>query len=395
MVSGETPERIIPDLLNMEHEYLFKLLAREGDFPLELKCFFLVLVLIVPCLVVNFVVPFFASDYLSAIESLSTYFSQGWLHFIATLFMGAFAYILIRFLRDIDKRFQYISRVIFSPNIDHQSEGKKQGYWNTKIAQYAEWTKSLVSHRWYYLFAVAGAVFGLAVGFGIIVLRSHGWIGDDLFKASYGMAWYVFYGFFAGACLFYVGSGFSAIREYCSTVVSRSDILPLDPDHTGGLRELGRLSLDLDLIVAVPSVLFPLFLLRSKIFQLMGLEAMAVGAQELGIAIFLALMYALLLALTFFGSISPAHANMLEAKREYLSKMHSEYRDLHKGLLRKLDSEGRIESKEYQRLFGLYDLYDKIEKMAVWPLDFQTTVRFSLTSVLPLLSLGLTVQIGI
>ncbi len=32
-------ERIIPDLLDMKHEYLFRTIGKEGKYPTELKCF--------------------------------------------------------------------------------------------------------------------------------------------------------------------------------------------------------------------------------------------------------------------------------------------------------------------------------------------------------------------
>jgi hypothetical protein len=96
---------------------------------------------------------------------------------------------------------------------------------------------------------------------------------------------------------------------------------------------------------------------------------------------------------TFFASISPAHDDMVKAKTEYVLKIHNEYKDMHEALLKKLNTKKRIGHLEYNRLEGLYKLYDRVESMAVWPLDFRTTARFFVTSLLPLISIGITVSL--
>jgi hypothetical protein len=393
-MSKATDKRLLPDLFNMKYEYFFRFLGRRRRFSLESKCLLLVLSLLFPGLVVNFIIPFLTANYASALESLFRYFSQGWLHFAATLLTGVFAWVLIRYVRTLDARLQYVNRVLFQPeHVEKSDEDKEHAQCDIRVDDYIRWTQRLTSHKWYYFLAVGGAVFGFVIG-AVIVTGKHGWATTD-FQILYAKAWYVFYGFFAGACLHYVGAGYNAIREYCRSVVSYKEVLPLDPDHTGGLRELGKLSLDLDLVVAVPSIMFPLYLLRNRLFQVLELPFTPFESYELGLAILLSFLYAVFLALVFFGSISPAHDVMLQAKRDYLSKMHDEYKDIHKKLLSKLDTRQTIQPSEYSRLFGLYNLYDKIEKMAVWPLDFRTTIRFTITSLLPLLSLGITLQIGV
>ena len=142
--------------------------------------------------------------------------------------------------------------------------------------------------------------------------------------------------------------------------------------------ELGRLALDLDLIVALPSIAFPLFL------------SSEVKAIEPWIAV--AVLYVLVLIFVFFVSISPAHDDMVRAKTNYLLKIHREYKDMHGNILEKLEPGKLIDPDEYKRLSGLYELYDRVEKMAVWPLDFQTTLRFSITSLLPLVTIGITIS---
>ena len=230
-----------------------------------------------------------------------------------------------------------------------------------------------------------------------VITPSHGWILYEsngwLLKDVYLRAWFISYGFFLGGCLHYIFDAYGAIRKYCKDVVSDEELLPLDPDRAGGLRELGRLSLDLDSIIALPSIAIPIYLLRFEILQSFGREVDGgIGAPQMQAAIVLCTLYALVLAVVFFASISPAHEPMVKAKVKYLLKIHKEYKDLHKKLLDKLDTKEIIEPTEYRRLSGLYDLYDRVERMAVWPLDFRTVVRFAITSTLPLLSIGITIS---
>ena len=385
-------ERIIPDLLNMKYEYLFKTIGRDGKFSLELKCLFLVLILVIPCLIAN-----------SWHGTLLAYLIEGWGHFVATVFTGVFVWFLIRFHRRIDERIHHVNQIISPQKKEIGDKGydewrNGEGYqkwknWERKVGKYTKWIPRLGSHKWYYFDAIGGAVCGFILGM-LLVGPGHGWVLENRFTMLYLRGWYIFYGFFIGACLHSIFGGYNAIRGYCKDVVSHEEILPLDPDRTGGLRELGQIALDLDLIVAIPSVAFPVYLLRFKLFEFLGQEVENISrTNEVNMAIVLSALYALLLVFVFFGSISPAHDDMVKAKRNYLLKMHGEYRDMHEDFLGKLDTQQRIEPKEYSRLSGLYDLYEKVEGMAVWPLDFRTTLRFAITSLLPLISVGITISI--
>jgi hypothetical protein len=168
-------------------------------------------------------------------------------------------------------------------------------------------------------------------------------------------------------------------------------ILPLDPDRTGGLKELGRLSLDLDMIVAIPSVAFPIAVLLFKQAEFLGHK---IGETNIEVWTILGILYALLLVVIFFVSISPAHDAMVKAKTDYLLKIHSEYKDMHERLLRKLRPRELIAPSEYDSLLNLYKIYDRVENMAVWPLDFRTVARFVMTTILPILSVGITFSLN-
>ena len=79
-------DRIIPDLLDMKYEYLFRTIGKHGKYSTELKCFFLILMLCIPCLLMNYLT-----------GTLTNYFISDWGYFVATVFIGVFLWILIRF----------------------------------------------------------------------------------------------------------------------------------------------------------------------------------------------------------------------------------------------------------------------------------------------------------
>ncbi|MFX0202580.1 MAG: hypothetical protein ACFFCW_41280 [Candidatus Hodarchaeota archaeon] len=368
-------ERILPDLLKMENEYLFKILGSEdGKYSLELKCLFLVLVLYVPGLVTSILA-----------GTGEMFVIEGWRHLAATVLMAIVVWFLVRFLKRLDERIQHVSRIIAPVDKKMSTKEGNETWrnWN-KLKKYKNWACSIGSYRAYYLYAIVGVAGGFLLGI-LVIKPEMGWVHSNLLNELYLRAWYIFLGFLTTVFLFYVFAGFLVIRKYCEEVVSYKEILPLDPDLTGGLRELGRISLDLDLIVALPSIAFPLNLIgRGPEFWQTGNLAPWIG---------LSVLYALILIFVFFVSISPTHDDMVTAKTNYLLKIHREYKDMHKEILRKLKPDELLDLKEYRRLSGLYELYDRVERMAVWPLDFRTTLRFAITSTLPLISLGITISI--
>jgi hypothetical protein len=359
-------ERFIPDLLDMKYEYLFRTIGKHGKYSTGLKCFFLILILSIPCLLMNYLT-----------GTLTDYFIGDWGYFVVTVFMGVFLWILIRFQKGIDEKIHIIGQAISPPKREREQEGYEAWMrWKKKVRNYVNWAHTrFFSYKRYYFSVIVGLVCGFIIGL-FIIEPEYGWIQQNLLKELYLRAWWIFFGFLAGASFYYLVKGFWAIRIYCKDVVSHEEILPLHPDRTGGLKELGRLSFDLDLIVALPSIGFPIALL--------GFMQRVTKNIELAIA--LSALYALTLVFMFFIPISPAHDAMVKAKNDYILKVHDEYRDLHEELLKKLTTKKRIEPEEYSSLSNLYDLYKRIQSMAVWPLDFGTILRFSITSLVPIIS---------
>jgi hypothetical protein len=367
----------IPDLLNFKHEYLFRIIGRGEQrrrYGLELKCLFLILILYVPGLITT------------AFSGTLEMYIFDWRKIASTVMVGVIVWLLIRYIKNMKQRFENVGRIMSFPSREEGQEGYEE-YRRFKegIAIFNRWTRTkLESYWWLYLQVIGGAFCGFVIGM-LTIDPELGWVSNSIFSELYLRVWYIFLGLLAGTCLNYIWTGFWVIRKYCEDVVSEERLLPLDPDRTGGLKELGRLSFDLDLIVAIPSLLFPIYLIQNPQIPIIK--------NVITPWILLSVLYAFTLILVFFVSISPAHDAMVKAKTNCLIELHKEYKQIHRGFLQKLESEELMTAEEYKRLSNLYELYDRVESMAVWPLDFQTTLRFSITSLLPLVTIGISISL--
>jgi len=377
-----TKERFIPDLLNLQFEYLFKTIGRDTKhLPYQVRCLALVLIMYLPGLIVT------------SITGTGTLFiSVGWGFFLSNILIGLVVWLLIGFLKKVNRKFEDVNKIIAPMELEtsdasiskEQEEENDRPSWDDRKKNYNERIKGEAKKgaKWYYPQALGAAILGLLIS-KIVIVERIGWIQGNLFTELYFLIWFTFLGFLAGACIYYITTGFWMIRRYCKNVITQAEILPLDPDRTGGLKELGRLSIDLDLVVALPSLVFIIYLPQNP----------EILAGELGQKTFIALsiLYTLLLIFVFFISLSPAHDDMIQAKTKYLIEIHTEYRDLHNNLIRKIRTKGEyVKPEDYDRIKGLYDLYDRAESMSVWPLDYRIMFRFLITSILPLIS-GLTI----
>jgi len=361
-------KRLIPDFLNLRYEYLFKILGNDGNLSYEAKCLFLVAILYTPGLIVT-----------TLTDTVKEFISIGWGFFLSNVLLGIVVWLLISFSRKANDKLVQVTEII-APTKKESEELKE---WKEKIEEYKEWTHfELTKWYWHYFQAITATIGGFLICKFIILERvGIGWIQNNLLNELYFLAWFSFLGFLAGSSLSYVFIGFWLIRKYCKDVISEKEVKPLDPDHTGGLRELGRLSLDLDLVVALPSLTFLIYLPQRP--EVLSVEVLG------GLSI----LYCLLLISVFFITLSPAHNAMVKAKIDCLTKIHKEYREMHETLIEKLVTEKRLKKEDYERLKGLYDLYDRTESMAVWPLDYRILLRFLVTSVLPLIASVITISL--
>jgi hypothetical protein len=391
-VVSRKKEPFIPNLLALESEYLFKALGRESEhLTCEVRCLALVLILYVPGLIVT-----------SITGSVTEFITKGWGFFLSNILIGLIVWLLISFLRKLNKRIENVSKIIAPEESEtskaieslKQTTQNDQLSWGERKENYRKWVRRGFEekvkwyHKWYYWYysqALIVASLALLISKLAFVERI-GWIQGSPFNELYFMTWFTFLGFLGGVVLYYIEFGFWVIRGYCKKVITEAEILPFDPDRTGGLKELGRLSLDLDLIVAVPSLAFLIYIPQNP-------DLLTEWGGK-GILVALMGLYTLFLMFVFFISLSPAHDAMVTAKTKHLIDLHNEYRDIHSRLIHKLRTKGEeLKPKDYNIVEGLYRLYDRVEGMSVWPLDYRIMLRFIITSVLPLITALVTISI--
>lgn len=372
MAGEQKLERIIPDYLNLPFEYFFKIIGNDGVLSYETKCLALVLLLYIPGLIIT-----------TLTGTVTSFVTMGWGFFLSNILIGVIVWLLVGFLREMEDKIVQVSEIIAPPKSETgQKEYERLADWKTRIDNYRQWAHSGHPYLWYYFEAFAAAVGGFLICKFVILERGLiGWIQNNPLNEWYTLTWFVAFGFIGGVCLYYIFTGFWIIRKYCKNVVSEKEVMPLDPDHTGGLRELGRLALDLDLVVALPSLAFLIYFPWNP------------GLLSIDVLIGLSIGYCLVLIFVFFISLSPAHNDMLNAKIAYLLKIHHEYRETHQKLYRKLSTEEHLDSRDFERVEDLHRLYDHVESMAVWPLDYRTVLRFLITSLLPLIASIITVSV--
>lgn len=371
-MTKEQKERIVPDFLNYSWEYLFRIIGNNGILSYQAKCLALVLLLYAPGLVIT-----------ALTGAMTKFVLVGWGFFLSNILIGIIVWLLIGFLKKINDKLEQVSEIIAPlKSVPEQKGRNKEGDWKNRISSYKVWAHKGHPFLWYYSFALVAAIGSFLICKFVILERvGIGWIENNPFNEGYLLIWFIALGFIGGACLHYIIGGFWLIRKYCKDVISEEEIKPLDPDHTGGLRELGRLALDLDLVVALPSLAFLIYLPQNP------------GILSIEVLIGLSILYCLFLVTVFFISLSPAHDVMTRAKIEHLLKIHKEYREMHEKLLDKLSTEKRLDTRDFEWLNGLYGLYDRVESMAVWPLDYRILLRFLITSVIPLIASVITVSL--
>jgi hypothetical protein len=371
-MANKQQEQIVPDFLNHSWEHLFRRIGNDGVLTCQIKCLALVLILYVPGLVIT-----------ALTGTLTRFLSIGWGFFLSNVLIGIIVWLLIDFLKEVNDKLVQVNQILTPLEGEvKQEELENVMKWEDRKEKYKQWTHKSRLYLWYYFYAFGASISSFFVCEFVVLERiGIGWVQNNPFNELYFITWFIALGFIGGACLHYIFLSFWIIRRYCKDVISTDEIRPFDPDHTGGLRELGRLALDLDLVVALPSLAFLIYLPQNP------------GVLAIDVLIGISILYCLFLISVFFISLSPAHDSMINAKVRYLMKIHEEYRERHLELLNKLYTNEHLDSKDFSWLRGLYKLYDRVESMAVWPLDYRTLLRFLLTSILPLIASVITVSL--
>lgn len=281
--------------------------------------------------------------------------------------VGIALWALIRFFKKIDDTFMKLDVGGTVPQGFFEWVRTKEKSWFTAFGYYAD--------------AIGLAVIGFLFSYFVLPsghpFQKPPWIVNQV-TFIYLVVWYTLIFFMAGACISKVIAAIVIIRHFCKVYVKSENLMPLNPDKTGGLRLLGRLCLELDMAVAIPSIVFIVYFIKG------------VTVFNVYIVVFLS-MYTLLLGIVFFVPITPAHDAMLDAKEQELQKISTLFRDFYSTIS---DRKKALDPKYLEGLRNLHFLYEEINKMSVWPLDFRTLGRFLATSLLPWIG-AITVEIAL
>ena len=281
------------------------------------------------------------------------------------LVVGLTLWVLIRFFKKIDDTF--IKLELTSAMLDEFFEWveKKEG---SRLAFFG-----------YYSSAIGFGIIGFLFSYFVLPsgqpFQTPPWVVNEA-TLGYLVVWYALIFFMIGACIAKAVGAIRIIRHFCKEYIKSENLMPLNPDKTGGLRLLGKLCLELDMAVAIPSIVFIVYFIKGvTIFNAYTLAFLFV--------------YTLLLAIIFFLPITPAHDAMFDAKEKELQKLSTLFRDFYSAIS---DRKKALDPKYLEGLRSLHFLYEEVNKMAVWPLDIRTIARFLVTSFLPWIG-AITVEI--
>ncbi len=189
------------------------------------------------------------------------------------------------------------------------------------------------------------------------------------FSSAFFIAWCAAVGYVIGASIFVAIGAIKALRKYCRTFVSPDKIVALNPDRVGGLKPFGEISLSLDIALSLPSTVFMVYL---------GSGGASITHPI--VAAMLAL-YTVLLVVVFLVPMAPAHNAMSAAKERALEEVNGIFLKIHS----KMSGQGnRLDPHAISNLNDVHVLYERVSRMAVWPLDSGIILKFAATALYPL-----------
>ena len=223
---------------------------------------------------------------------------------------------------------------------------------------------------WYHLETVGGAILGALTGIYWSIYSPVHWWGkvQHTVPALYFIFSCAVFAYAMGAVIFATMGSIKVVRRYCREFITQDRIRALNPDQVGGLRPLGQFSLNLDIAFALAS------------FVIFSYLAQGVSIVHPVVTLTLGL-YTMVLVVVFFIPLSAAHDSMLEAKE----KAYDQVNEIFKEVNSKISPENKgFNFRQTEALKDVYFLYEKVSKMAVWPLNIGILLKFVATSSFPI-----------
>jgi len=164
------------------------------------------------------------------------------------------------------------------------------------------------------------------------------------------------------------------------------NLIPLHPDHCGGLRSLSEYSLKTAYLIAIAGLGIGLLEYRLIIQDLL---------QELWYLHLAIPLYVIVAIISFFAPLNSTHLAMKSAKNKLLAdiaeQFQVDYGNAQKSIIEKSDNL-KVGIKKIQQLQTLYNL---TTSFPVWPFDTDTIRRFvvSITTPLVPIIIGITMKL--
>ena len=156
-----------------------------------------------------------------------------------------------------------------------------------------------------------------------------------------------------------------SIRYICTKLTEDEAIRlrPLNPDRAGGLGEIGKYSLRMILILVPPLLLIMTYV----VFENLNIVF------RCGL-----ILYIPLLIFAFFFPLSGAHKAMKKFKAKELKRLSCEFNRIYDAFTKGFNTEKISELSTRLKIIRCLDqLYNKAEKMPIWPFDTRTVAKFT------------------
>jgi|GEM_PF-4435142 len=331
-------------------EFLLSTLCRDGRLSYKIKCVGLGVILYL----IGVIIASFESGTLQK-------FLFAYPFAVVFIVLSITLIALTSFFRKIDDGILRLEKVICSDRI--------------KLDEFIESAQSgknipFAGAFWYYFTSITFGILGFLFSYFLVIPKLTPLL-------IYYLALWIFISFLAGCLWNKIVVGIMILREYCKKFVTSDKIMPLNPDKTGGLSILGRISLELDIALAIPAILIPVY---HGIAKVSLTDPAAMG---------LILLYTAGLAVVFFLPLSSAHDVMLEAKERELLKINGIFRKIYAKIP---VHDEPLDPKLLEQLRDLYFLHEKVRKMVVWPLDIGLILKYLFTVLFPII-IGVTTEL--
>ncbi|HOD40064.1 MAG: hypothetical protein BWY32_03323 [bacterium ADurb.Bin243] len=148
------------------------------------------------------------------------------------------------------------------------------------------------------------------------------------------------------------------------------NIRPMHPDHAGGLRHIGSLSMAVNYFLILVMFYFSLLLIFDAFAQRF---------------ILIYLFFYVFTFFIFFASLYEAHKKMRRVKDEALEKLENTSNHYYYKLVTSAGALGIYDLDSADEIIMVDNLYTIVEKMPVWPFNINNIIKFFSVFITPLI----------